>query len=77
MGPAGTQTDNLETETMTVDVVTHIYNPRTQGSETRGPGIQSQSGQCETLPPNSEKTATKAKPNQVMLELPGPIGTLK
>ena len=66
MGPAGTQTDNLETEIMTVDMVTHIYNPSIQGSETRGPEIQSQSGQRETLPSNTENnTATKAKPNQV------------
>ena len=33
MGPAGTQTDNLETEIMTVDMVTHIYNPSIQGQE--------------------------------------------
>ena len=39
MGPAGTQTDNLETEIMTVDMVTHIYNPSIQESETRGPEI--------------------------------------
>ena len=61
MGPAGTQTDNLETEITTVDMVTHIYNPSIQGSETRGPEIQSQSG-LQTLKNN---TATKVKPNQV------------
>lgn len=73
MGPAGTQTDNLETEIMTVDMVTHIYNPSIQESETRGPEIQSQSGQRETLPSNTEKqhsNQSQTKPS--LLEHPGP-----